>query len=63
LARDFPFGGILSAESFPMASTTSFRQQCPSCEAMVPIKDASLVGTKVDCPKCKYRFVVEDPAT
>jgi flagellar basal body-associated protein FliL len=28
---------------------------------MVPIKDASFVGKKVDCPKCKYRFVVEDP--
>src|SRR6185295_8693809 len=44
-----------------MASQTSFKQQCPSCEAMVPIKDSSLVGKKVDCPKCKYRFVVEDP--
>jgi hypothetical protein len=28
---------------------------------MVPIKDASLVGRKIDCPKCKYRFVVEEP--
>src|SRR5260221_9894346 len=44
-----------------MASQTQFKQQCPSCEAMVPIKDPSLVGKKVDCPKCKYRFVVEDP--
>src|SRR5262249_18586212 len=44
-----------------MASQTQFKQQCPSCEAMVPIKDSSLVGKKVDCPKCKYRFVVEDP--
>lgn len=41
-----------------MAATT-FKQQCPSCEAMVPIKDAGLVGKKIDCPKCKYRFVVE----
>lgn len=41
----------------------SFTQQCPSCEANVPIKDRSLVGKKIDCPKCKYRFVVEDPAT
>lgn len=40
----------------------SFKQQCPSCEAMVPIKDANLVGKKIDCPKCKYRFVVEDPS-
>src|SRR5262245_49064722 len=45
-----------------MAAQTSFRQACPSCEAMVPIKDASLVGKKVDCPKCKYRFVVEEPS-
>src|SRR5258706_10285495 len=45
----------------PMASQTQFKQQCPSCEAMVRIVDAGLVGKKVDCPKCKYRFVVEDP--
>lgn len=45
-----------------MATRTSFKQQCPSCEAMVPIKDASLVGRKIDCPKCKYRFVVEEPS-
>jgi hypothetical protein len=44
-----------------MATTMSFKQQCPSCEAMVPIKDKSLVGRKIDCPKCKYRFVVESP--
>src|SRR5436305_6838146 len=44
-----------------MATKTSFKQQCPSCEAMVPIKDSSLVGKKIDCPKCKYRFVVEEP--
>src|SRR5207253_649591 len=44
-----------------MATTASFKQQCPSCEAMVPIRDANLIGRKIDCPKCKYRFVVEDP--
>ncbi len=44
-----------------MASSTSFKQQCPSCEAMVPIRDPALVGRKIDCPKCKYRFVVEKP--
>src|ERR1700720_1986956 len=44
-----------------MAIGASFKQQCPSCEALVPIKDGSLVGKKVDCPKCKYRFIVEDP--
>src|SRR5689334_3833085 len=45
-----------------MASVTSFKQQCPSCEAMVPIRDPGLIGRKIDCPKCKYRFLVEEPA-
>ena len=45
-----------------MATSTGFKQQCPSCEAMVPIRDTKLVGKKIDCPKCKYRFVVEEPA-
>lgn len=45
-----------------MATTSGFKQQCPSCEAMVPIKDPGLIGRKIDCPKCKYRFVVEEPA-
>jgi hypothetical protein len=44
-----------------MAITAGFKQQCPSCEAMVPIRDPKLIGRKIDCPKCKYRFVVEDP--
>src|SRR6516164_5721905 len=46
-----------------MAAITSFKQQCPSCEALVPIRDPKLIGRKIDCPKCKYRFVVEEPAT
>src|ERR671935_115587 len=45
-----------------MAATSGFKQQCPSCEAMVPIRDPNLIGRKIDCPQCKYRFVVEDPA-
>ena len=44
-----------------MATSSGFKQQCPSCEAMVPIKDPGFIGRKIDCPKCKYRFVVEDP--
>jgi hypothetical protein len=36
---------------------------CPSCEAMVPIRNSNLIGKKIECPKCKYRFVVpEQPA-
>src|SRR5260370_33290205 len=45
-----------------MATTMSSKQKCRACKAMVPIKDKSLVGRKIDCPKCKYRFVVESPA-
>lgn len=44
-----------------MAVGSSFKQMCPSCEAQVLIKDVKLIGKKVECPKCKYRFVVEDP--
>src|SRR6266542_6408175 len=51
-----------AAEYRSMATKTSFKQQCPSCEAMAPIRDPSLIGRKIDCPKCKYRFVVEEPA-
>jgi hypothetical protein len=39
----------------------SFKQACPSCEASVPIKDEGLIGKKIDCPKCKFRFVVQAP--
>lgn len=42
--------------------TGSFKQQCPSCEALVLVKDSKQIGKKVDCPRCKYRFVVEAPA-
>src|SRR5438874_8336525 len=38
-----------------------FRVTCPSCEEPVRIKDESAIGKKVDCPTCKYRFVVEVP--
>ena len=41
---------------------SAFKMKCPSCEAGVTIKDASLAGKKVECPKCKFRFVVEAPA-
>jgi hypothetical protein len=45
-----------------MAAGGSYKQQCPSCEAMVLIKDATMVGKKIDCPQCKYRFVVQKAA-
>lgn len=41
-------------------ATTSFTLPCPSCEASVPVKQAQ-VGKKVECAKCKYRFVAESP--
>jgi hypothetical protein len=40
----------------------SFKVPCPSCENGVLIKNPNLIGTKVECPKCKYRFKVEEPA-
>jgi hypothetical protein len=39
----------------------SFTVPCPSCEADVLVKNDSLIGKKIDCPKCKYRFKVPDP--
>ena len=39
-----------------------FKQQCPSCEAMVSIKDETLIGKKTECTKCKFRFLVEAPS-
>jgi hypothetical protein len=44
-----------------MATSTSFKQECPSCEALVPIRDPKLVGKKIECPKCKFKFVVKEP--
>ncbi|MBA4189560.1 MAG: hypothetical protein C0467_16365 [Planctomycetaceae bacterium] len=40
----------------------SFKLPCPSCEHQVPIKSEKAIGTKVECPKCKYRFKAEEPA-
>lgn len=44
-----------------MSSAVAFKSPCPSCNAPVAIKSLDLVGKKVDCPKCKYRFVVPAP--
>ena len=44
-----------------MASVTGFKQECPSCGGLLTIRNPSLIGKKVDCPKCKYRFVIEAP--
>src|SRR5262249_27446871 len=60
----FPFAPIRATawrRTSKMAATT-FKQQCPSCEALVPIRDPKLIGRKIDCPKCQYRFGVEEPA-
>lgn len=46
-----------------MATGTSFKQECPSCKALVPVKDASMVGKKIECPKCKDKFIVKAPET
>src|SRR5262245_30506483 len=56
----FSFRGS-GGEDAIMAASTGFKQACPSCEKMVPIKDPKLIGKKVECPNCKYRFTVEAP--
>jgi uncharacterized protein (TIGR03067 family) len=43
-----------------MAVSTNFKQQCPSCEAMISIKE-SMIGKKVECTKCKDKFIAERP--
>jgi hypothetical protein len=43
------------------AASSAFKVKCPSCEAAVTVRDPALAGKKIDCPKCKYRFVVEAP--
>lgn len=42
-----------------MTTTERFTTHCPSCDAGVAVK-AALVGKKIECPKCKFRFVVPD---
>jgi len=39
----------------------AFKQKCPSCENPVLIKDTSLVGKKIVCPKCKDTFAIAAP--
>lgn len=40
---------------------SSFNVPCPSCENGVLVKSKGMIGKKIDCPKCKYRFTVPDP--
>src|SRR5581483_7721786 len=61
LLPQFAPGHLSSGGDCLMVAKIEFKQQCPSCEAMVPVRDRKLIGRKIDCPKCKYRFVVEDP--
>src|SRR5205823_9654845 len=45
-----------------VAVPTGFKQSCPTCQALLTIKDPHSVGKVISCPKCKCRFVVEAPA-
>src|SRR5262245_51439895 len=45
-----------------MTISTSFKTPCPTCDAIVTIKDQKLIGKKVECPRCKARFIAEDPS-
>ncbi len=37
--------------------------KCPSCEAALSVKDDSLAGRKIGCPKCKKLVVIPKPAS
>jgi len=43
-----------------MAVSTTFKQQCPSCEALITIRKG-MVGKKVECNKCKDTFLAKRP--
>lgn len=43
-----------------MASPATFKQQCPSCEAMITVKE-TMIGKKIECTKCKDKFIAERP--
>jgi hypothetical protein len=44
-----------------MAVPVTFKQPCPSCEALVTIKE-TMIGKKVECTKCKDKFIAVRPA-
>ena len=37
-----------------------FEQECPSCGIMVSA-NSGMIGKKIDCPRCKYRFITQKP--
>lgn len=39
----------------------SYSVSCPSCDAPVTLRAKSAPGKKIECPKCKYRFVPPPP--
>ena len=43
-----------------MAIIATFKQKCPSCEAMVSIKE-NMIGKKVECTTCKDTFIAVRP--
>jgi biopolymer transport protein ExbD len=45
-----------------MSSNAGFKQLCPHCQVALLLRDPSWIGKTVECPKCKNRFLVEDPA-
>ena len=44
-----------------MAVTSTFKQTCPACDASLTIRDPKAIGKKIECPRCKMKFVVEKP--
>lgn len=44
-------------------ANVKFNVPCPSCAVNLVIRSSAAVGRKMECPKCKYRFVVPSPPT
>ncbi len=44
-----------------MTAPKCYRQECPSCGEWIPIRDPSVIGRKIVCPTCQYRFVLPQP--
>ena len=49
----------LQSSAFFMESPISL--SCPNCESKLKIKDESLLGSRVKCPKCGERFTADEP--
>ncbi len=43
-----------------MTSPAGLKQTCPNCGLRVSIRQRALIGKRIECPKCRTRYVVTD---